>query len=445
MKKVRIVLSVVFVLALIGSWGIVVKNNVESKESYKKSIANGDKWTQKKLYDRAIDEYEKAIKYKNTEATWDKLLNAYKKRGDEQDIYGYEAVEEYVEKLKEAVKKDKNNEKRVIELAEIYINEDAYENAYKCLNEAYKNGIKSKKITELITKVKYAYDIQSNGYDDFYSYNNGKYVVKNGNLWGLIDGKGQMDTNLNYQYISMIGDNSLRIKTINNESRLFNEDGKVLGIFDFPVMDAGMYSEGLIAIRKDEKYSYYDSTGKKKFGEYDFAGTFKNGMAAVKDGTKWKFINTEGKVKKECDWDEIVLDNKGYYINNDVIIAKKNEKYEMYNSKFKKIGKFQCDELDMSTDEGIFAFKVNEKWGFVNSEGKIIIKPEYDEALSFSNGLAAVCKNEKWGFITEDNKLVIDYAFDGADYFNDNGVCFIKENNPYDEQGYLWMILKLKV
>lgn len=433
------------VLALIGSWGIVVKNNVESKESYKKSIANGDKWTQKKLYDRAIDEYEKAIKYKNTEATWDKLLNAYKKRGDEQDIYGYEAVEEYVEKLKEAVKKDKNNEKRVIELAEIYINEDAYENAYKCLNEAYKNGIKSKKITELITKVKYAYDIQSNGYDDFYSYNNGKYVVKNGNLWGLIDGKGQMDTNLNYQYISMIGDNSLRIKTINNESRLFNEDGKVLGIFDFPVMDAGMYSEGLIAIRKDEKYSYYDSTGKKKFGEYDFAGTFKNGMAAVKDGTKWKFINTEGKVKKECDWDEIVLDNKGYYINNDVIIAKKNEKYEMYNSKFKKIGKFQCDELDMSTDEGIFAFKVNEKWGFVNSEGKIIIKPEYDEALSFSNGLAAVCKNEKWGFITEDNKLVIDYAFDGADYFNDNGVCFIKENNPYDEQGYLWMILKLKV
>ena len=445
MKKVRIVLSVVFVLALIGSWGIVVKNNVESKESYKKSIANGDKWTQKKLYDRAIDEYEKAIKYKNTEETWDKLLNAYKKRCDEQDIYGYEAVEEYVEKLKEAVKKDKNNEKRVIELAEIYINEDAYENAYKCLNEAYKNGIKSKKITELITKVKYAYDIQSNGYDDFYSYDNGKYVVKNGNLWGIIDGKGQMDTNLNYQYISMIGDNSLRIKTINNESRLFNEDGKVLGIFDFPVMDAGIYSEGLIAIRKDEKYSYYDSTGKKKFGEYDFAGAFKNGMAAVKDGTKWKFINTEGKVEKECDWDEIVLDNKGYYINNDVIIAKTNEKYEMYNSKFKKIGKFQCDELDMSTDEGIFAFKENEKWGFVNSEGKIIIKPEYDEALSFSNGLAAVCKNEKWGFITEENKLVIDYTFDGADYFNNKGVCFIKENNPYDEQGYLWMILKLKV
>lgn len=445
MKKVRIVLSVVFVLTLIGSWGITVKNNVTAKQNYKQNISNGDKWTKNKLYDRAIDEYEEALNYKDTNEVWEKLLNAYKKRCEDQDVYGYSAVEEYVEKLKEAVKKDKKNEKRIIELAQIYIKEEAYESAYKCLNNAYKNGAKSKKIEELITKVKYAYDLQSNGYDSFYQCDNGKYVVKSQNLWGIINKDGQTTTDLKYQYISIIGEKNMRVKTINDESRLYNSDGKVLGIFDFAVMDAGKYSEGLIPIKKDEKYAYYDSTGKMKFGEYDIAGTFKDGTAAVREGEKWKIIDEYGKVKKAPDWEEVKLNSQGYYIYDDIIVAKTNEKYEMYNSKFKKIGNFKCDEFGNITDDGVFAFKQDDKWGFVNTEGKVVIKPEYDDARSFSNGLAAVCKNGKWGFITGKNKLVIDYTFDDADYFNENGVCFVKDNNPYDELGYSWVILKLKI
>ena len=34
------------------------------------------------------------------------------------------------------------------------------------------------------------------------------------------------------------------------------------------------------------------------------------------------------------------------------------------------------------------------------------IKPQYDEAHSFSEGLAAVCKNEKWGYIDYNGRLV---------------------------------------
>jgi len=38
----------------------------------------------------------------------------------------------------------------------------------------------------------------------------------------------------------------------------------------------------------------------------------------------------------------------------------------------------------------LIAFKNNNKWGFVNEEGKIVIEPQYDNAKSFSYGLAAV-------------------------------------------------------
>ena len=40
----------------------------------------------------------------------------------------------------------------------------------------------------------------------------------------------------------------------------------------------------------------------------------------------------------------------------------------------------------------------DEKWGFVNKEGKEVIPCMYDYAGSFSEGLAAVGKNEKYGY-----------------------------------------------
>lgn len=39
----------------------------------------------------------------------------------------------------------------------------------------------------------------------------------------------------------------------------------------------------------------------------------------------------------------------------------------------------------------------NGKWGFVNNDGKTVIEPKFDEAMSFSNGLAAVRSGDKWG------------------------------------------------
>lgn len=39
------------------------------------------------------------------------------------------------------------------------------------------------------------------------------------------------------------------------------------------------------------------------------------------------------------------------------------------------------------------------KSGYINSEGTIVIKPRFDHALPFSEGLASVQIGEKWGAI----------------------------------------------
>src|SRR6185369_3957252 len=64
--------------------------------------------------------------------------------------------------------------------------------------------------------------------------------------------------------------------------------------------------------------------------------------------------------------------------------------------------------------EGRAAVKdINGKWYFVDKHGKTITKELYQNAAFFSQGLAAVQKNDKWGYIDTVGNVVIPFKFDG--------------------------------
>ena len=58
-------------------------------------------------------------------------------------------------------------------------------------------------------------------------------------------------------------------------------------------------------------------------------------------------------------------------------------------------------------------------WGFMNSQGELVIDAIYDDAGPFSEGLAAVNKNGKWGFIDRQGQMVIDPAYKSAWAFHE--------------------------
>lgn len=72
------------------------------------------------------------------------------------------------------------------------------------------------------------------------------------------------------------------------------------------------------------------------------------------------------------------------------------------------------------------AFKDGEKWGFVDTEGNVVIEAQYDDAKSFSNRMGAVKNGEVWSFINPQNKVVIEETFEDVDYLNAKGICFVK-------------------
>ncbi|RXZ81071.1 WG repeat-containing protein [Paenibacillaceae bacterium] len=47
--------------------------------------------------------------------------------------------------------------------------------------------------------------------------------------------------------------------------------------------------------------------------------------------------------------------------------------------------------------EGFAAVKINDKWGYVDKTGNVVIPFEYHCAYPVTEGLVVVCKGGKWG------------------------------------------------
>jgi len=78
--------------------------------------------------------------------------------------------------------------------------------------------------------------------------------------------------------------------------------------------------------------------------------------------------------------------------------------------------------LEAKQSEGMF--------GFVDASGQLKIRPTFDEALPFSEGLAAVRVGDKWGFIDDRGAEVVPPQFKGAYYFRE-GVGAVNIGGDY--------------
>lgn len=94
---------------------------------------------------------------------------------------------------------------------------------------------------------------------------------------------------------------------------------------------------------------------------------------------------------------------------------------------FKEADKVNADSIDSSKD-GLKVIYGDKKWhddyniwvykyGIATTDGKIIIKPQFQLIHNFSEGLAPVSINNKWGYIDKTGKMVIKPQFVGVGDF----------------------------
>ena len=119
-------------------------------------------------------------------------------------------------------------------------------------------------------------------------------------------------------------------------------------------------SDGIIKVRNKNNLAEFFKVGEKPVhigDEYRYATDFSDGLAVVaRDKEYITVINTDGK---------------------EVLKLK-----ELDGKQVEKVGAFK---------QGVAAFQDEDgKWGFVNKDGKVVIKAKYDSAGEFNEGLAMV-------------------------------------------------------
>lgn len=445
MSKANIITLVLLIVITVFGWFTLMKDTAADKLNYKEAVKTGDEWCKKGLYLRSVRKYREALEIENNEKVWEKVIDAYELEYQENP----DIISEYIDVLVEALEVTPDKYDFAERLAELYLEKNKYEEAYDCLIDLKEYGIDDEDnlddLNAMITDIKYSFKVKTTIYHDFQPMSGETYTVNRNSLWGAIDAEGSSVIKNECKYLGPLNEESVRVITGEEDSRIRDEENVTLGIFSKEVTDAGIYSEDLVPAKIGDTYSYYDSFADKVFGDYDYAGNFQDGKAAVQKKGKWYLVDKEGK-KKGSEYYDIVLSLNGYYDVDGVILAAEKEgKYSIYDSDWEKVSDFTCDDMDVCTNDKLIAFKSGDKWGYVDAEGEVVIKPQYSDAKSFSNGLAAVCVDGKWGFIDKNNEIVIECQFKDADYFNEFGSCMVSSENEEDPDGQGWNLLILRI
>lgn len=402
------------------------------------------------LYQKAIEEYDEALLLDpENEKVWKDKLSTYAllyAENNSNDIYKL-----YIADVKKSLILFPKNEDYVITAANLYLVKKDYKSAYRTLSKAVDSGVSNETILKLQLETHYAFEIKYAKYNNMKDCVNGVYAVEDKGIWYYLDEKGVKAKFNSMIFAGPVGDDDIRFATDKESGRNFLIDSEkvIQGFLTSIPVDAGLYSEGLIAINYDGKYSYYNTLGDIQFdgAKFDYAGTFYKGTAAVKVDGKWHIIDSEGNYVDDEVYDDIVLNTDRTFLKKGV----KTFKYEGDNQytvivNDKEVGQF--DNVGVVTDDGLIAVRENGKWGFINLKGEYVIDPQFADARSFSNGLAAVSDGKKWGFVNTAGELAITYQFTDVGYFNKKGCCMVL-NEEKDAKGKIiktyWQLISLYV
>lgn len=124
--------------------------------------------------------------------------------------------------------------------------------------------------------------------------------------------------------------------------------------------------------------------------------------------------------------DNICRSLTGTEVDNDLIDENSNPVEVLYGAKYGADLAPGIGTYASLIDNGMIKIHVNNRWGYANAKGNVVIYPQFDDAKAFAEDLAAIKQDGKWGYIDRAGKIVIPPQFDEAESFA-NGVAVVKQ------------------
>ena len=411
MKAKKLLLVVLLVLVLIAGWLLAVVHftGVQKEQEQKKLVDQAAAYQEKELYVRAVPLYQQALSQyhtDNNDAIEGELAQCYLE---------YQDYDKYIDMITDRDEKGTATEQEYLNVMQVCMDNGGanYDDVLKLVWSGYeKTG--SDKLYQSYDENAYLYSSSTTQYQEIKTC---KFDDKtpipafDGEKWQYIDLYGWATDDHTYDMATAFNANGYAAVKDGSNVYCILENGDHYGMSTDPFTDIKTISGSRIIAQKDGKYSYYDYDFNILSEQYQFDDITAtgNGVAAVKNG-KWGIITSKGETVTDFLYEDVAVNSLGScFSGNAAMLQESDEKWYLTDTSGAHI-----------SDEGFFGAKAPEsedgyiavenedgKWGFIDRTGKLVIDYQYDDAKSFSDGLAPVLADGYWEYISATGMIQI--------------------------------------
>lgn len=419
----KLLLLIMIILPFL-TWYVVFNNKTTTLQEYDKYMKKAENFAKKEIYIDAVYNYQQALKLDTS--NYDLMLKIF-------DSYVQLADDDGIEKTYEQAQAlDPSRPDIYVRYINQLIDTNAYDDAVEVVTTAREKS-SGKEIDELYEKIYRLYKETFLDYDYAYLYCKGYMKVtngENGDRVGLIKTNGSGVLRAKYHDVGLYSEEKEVIPVCDENDTWYyvNSSGQKKLVPDHEYSYLGSFTADYAPALYNGKYGYVNEDFEEKNFEYDFAGSFEDGIAAVRKHDKWGIINDKLEMVTDFEFDDIIINDFGICSEGGYFFASKGGKYALYNSKGKQVGSESFENAKMFVCDEPAAVKQNGKWGFVDTDGKIVIKPQYEDANSFCLDFAPIQQGEFWGYIDGSGKIITDIEndkFSAAYSLDTNGYSVI--------------------
>jgi hypothetical protein len=240
-------------------------------------------------------------------------------------------------------------------------------------------------------------------------FKDGFAAVKLGENWGFLNTDGKLAIPAKYDKVTLF-DKGYATAKVGEKFVVVD-----LHAAEFPIdipglVDVNDFSELYASFKTDaDKVGFIDGHGNVAIeAKYVAAGDFHGGLAWAKNAAgQVGFINDKGEWVIEPKFES----GKNFDQQTGLARVKHGDKWA-YVNKSAEISYMNDSDIYEDFFDGLARGKKNEKFGFFNAQLEWVIQPQFDGARDFKNGYAAVKKGELWGVIDATGKVVIEPKFE---------------------------------
>jgi hypothetical protein len=171
---------------------------------------------------------------------------------------------------------------------------------------------------------------------------------------------------------------------------------------------AGHFDHGMARVRVGDKFFFIDNNGNRITAEFDAAFDFQDDLASVRVGNKAGFIRRDGSFALIPQYE-----SAGSFSEGLASFSVDGKKVGFIDKAGNVVVEPTYTYADSFSD-GLASVRLGNLWGYADKSGKVVIPIKYAIAHKFSEGLASVMLGDKWGYINRAGEYVIPPIFDAA-------------------------------